>query len=171
MFKTSRNKRKPDIIMLLTVFVCLGVVLTTTVNAAEPVEKGWGIQLGAENSCQQAESQWLTCGNWQPGVRDFHRMEALAPQRASLGVTSGYLPDTGLVAYYSLADSQLINREEEELRFIRKEDYTNGYDIRQFGMALKQRYGSFGLSLGFEANRVDNLTDDPLIYFGVSNRW
>ena len=171
MLKSTRHKRKPDLLMLLTIFVCLGVVLTSTVNAAEPASKGWGVQLSAENGCMQAELEWQTCSSWKQGIHKFKREESLAPQRAALRLSSERLPDTGLVAYYTLSDSRQIDGTEAELRFNGDEGFASGYDTRQFGMALKQRYGSFGLSLGLEADRVNNLTDDPLIYFGVSNRW
>lgn len=172
MYKNSRNRRKPDFLMLLTVFVCLGVVLTSTVSAAEPQGKGWGIQLSAESGCETAAIEWQTCSDWQQGVRDLQSRDVLAPQRAAIRLSSERLPDTGLVAYYTLSDSRQFEAEQAELRFIRRDNYfASGYDSQQFGMALKQQYGSFGMSLGFEADRVDNLTHDPLIYFGVSNRW
>ena len=170
MIKTTRHKRKPDIIMLLTIFVCLGVVLTTTVNAAEPADKGWGIQLSAETGCMQAETEWLTCNHWQQGVQEAAHVDALSPQRAALRLSSGRLPDTGLVAYYTLSDSRQFDDNGDQ-RFHRGSGYFSSYDTHQFGMALKQNYGRFGISLGFEADRVNNLADDPLIYFGVSNRW
>ena len=172
MYKNSRNRRKPDFLMLLTIFVCLGVALTTTVNAAEPDSKGWGIQLTAESGCETAAIEWQACSRWQQDVSDFQSNESLAPQRAAIRLSSEALPDTGLVAYYTLSDSRQFEGVAAELRFInRDERFASGYDSQQFGMALKQQYGSFGLSVGFEADRVDNLTDDPLIYFGLSNRW
>jgi len=168
---STRNKRKPDFIMLLTIFVCLGVVLTSTVNAAEPAKKGWGVQLSAENGCQQADLEWQTCSSWKHGIHELKQDEALTPQRAAIRLSSERLPDTGLVAYYTLSDSRQAEGAEAELRFNNDDGFASGYDTRQFGMALKQRYGSFGMSLGLEANRVDNLTEDPLIYFGGSYRW
>lgn len=176
MFKSTRHKRKPDLLMLLTIFVCLGVVLTSTVNAAEPANpansKGWGVELNAESGCTEAAGEWQTCSNWQQqGARDDAGDEALAPQRAALRLSSERLPDTGLVWYYTLSDSRQLEGADAELRFNSDDDFVSGYDSRQFGMALKQRYGSFGLSVGFEADQVNNLTDDPLFYLGVSNRW
>ncbi len=172
MYKNSRNRRKPDIIVLLTVFVCLGVVLTTTVSAAEPADKGWGIQLKADSGCDTATAEWQTCANWRNDIADFHADKAQAPQRAAIRLSSEYLPETGLVAYYSLSDSSQLAGNDIELDFTEAEHrFSSNYGDRQFGMALKQQYGRFGMSLGFEADRVGDLTDDPLIYFGVSNRW
>lgn len=171
MFKSSRQKRKPDFLMLLTIFVCLGVVLTTTVNAAEPADKGWGILVNAESGCQQAEAEWLTCSNWRQGIQDAEQGGVMAQQRAALRLSSEYLPDTGLVAYYTLSERSGNGKDDFGLRSYQADGLAGSYDTRHFGMALKQNYGSFGLSLGFEADRVDNLSEDPLIYFGISNSW
>lgn len=172
MYKNSRNRRKPDFIVLLTVFVCLGVVVTTTVSAAEPADKGWGIQLSAESGCDTATAEWQTCANWRDGLADFHADKAQAPQRATFRLSTERLPETGLVAYYSLSDGGQFAANNAEFDFTEADhSFASGYDNRQFGMALKQQYGRFGMSLGFEANHVDDLGNDPLIYFGVSNRW
>lgn len=172
MYKNSRNRRKPDFIILLTVFVCLGVVVTTTVSAAEPTDRGWGIQLKADRGCDTAAAEWQTCGNWREGPDDFHADTVQAPQRAALRLSSERLPETGLVAYYTLPDNQQLAGKDAELQFTDADhNFASGYDNRQFGMALKQQYGRFGMSLGFEADGVEDLTNDPLIYFGVSNRW
>jgi hypothetical protein len=174
MLKSTRHRRKPDFLMLLAIFVCLGIVLTSTVNAAEAENnKGWGVQLSAENACMQASATWQNCSNWrQQGIHDFQQDGLLSTQRAAaVRLSSEHMPDTGLVAYYALSGSHRSGDGNADLRFNTEKGFLRDYDGRQFGMALKQRYGSFGLSVGIEADRVNNLTDDPLIYLGVSNRW
>lgn len=175
MLKSTRYRRKPDLLMLLAIFVCLGIVLTSTVNAAEPESsRGWGVELSAENACMQAATgSWQNCSNWRAqGIHDFQQGGVLSTQNAAaLRLSSERLPDTGLVAYYALSANHSFEDANTDLRFNTEKDFINGHDGRQFGMALKQRYGSFGLSVGIEADRVNNLTDDPLIYLGVSNRW
>jgi len=62
-----RRNSKPDLLFMTTVFVCLGVLLTATVNAAE--KQHWGINLIAGNSCGEA------IGQWQAGTKhDEHRL-------------------------------------------------------------------------------------------------
>lgn len=174
MFRTKPTKRKPDLLMLVTVFVCLGVVVTTTVNAAEPATPsgGWGLQLKAESGCDSAWAEWRGCSSLA-GQQDstFDLAEPVTSrQRAAVSLSSERLPDTDLVWYYT--PSGQYEQHGYGLELDLSTSPLAGRDAdRQFGMAVKRRYGSLGLSLGLEADRVDNLTNDPLIYFGTSYGW
>ncbi|MGD8743016.1 MAG: hypothetical protein PVH46_06275 [Granulosicoccaceae bacterium] len=176
MFRTKPIKRKPDLLMLVTVFVCLGVVVTTTINAAGPAaaSSGWGLQLKAEAGCDSsAWAEWRDCTSLAaPRHESFGLLEPYPSSRsAALSLSSERLPETGLVWYYSYPRQYEQNSYGLDLDLNVSPLAGHAREPRQFGMAVKRRYGSLGLSLGLEANRVDNLTDDPLIYFGTSYGW
>lgn len=174
MFRTKPTRRKPDLLMLVTVFVCLGVVVTTTVNAEEPARPstGWGLQLKAENGCDSTWAEWRGCTSLQGEQHGTLGLSTPTPrQRAAVSLSSERLPDTDLVWYYSPSQQPVQHGYGLELDLNASSLDDSKRDERQFGMALKRRYGSLGLSLGLEAERVDNLTDDPLIYFGTSYGW
>jgi hypothetical protein len=175
MFRTKPLKRKPDLLMLVTVFVCLGVVVTTTVNAAEPPRSstGWGLQLKAENGCDSVWAEWRGCTSLQSDQHgSFDLSTPASPrQRAAVSLSSERLPDTDLVWYYTPTRQYEQHGYGLDLDLNASPLAKRDIDARQFGMALKRRYGSLGLSLGLEADLADNLTDDPLIYFGTSYGW
>jgi hypothetical protein len=159
-----RRKSRPDLLFTLTVFVCLSVLLTTTVNAAE---KGhWGINLSAESGCGEAIGEWQGCLQQWASTK----VDEPAPYRAAVRLSSEERPGLGVVWYYTrakafsgadrdygLTGAHLLESAPEERR--------------QFGVVVKQQYRHFGLSLGIEAERPESLTDEPLLYFGLSNRW
>ncbi|MGD8999168.1 MAG: hypothetical protein PVF75_02040 [Granulosicoccaceae bacterium] len=175
MFRTKPIKRKPDLLMLVTVFVCLGVVVTTTINAAEPAtaSSGWGLQLKAEAGCDSVWAEWRGCTSLAvPQHETFGLLEPPpSSRRAAVSLSSERLPETDLVWYYSQSRQYEQNSYGLDLDLNASPLAGQTRDPRQFGMAVKRRYGSLGLSLGLEADRVDNLTDDPLIYFGTSYGW
>lgn len=157
-----RGKSKPDLMFMMTVFVCLGVLLTATVNAAE--KQHWGINLSAENGCGEAIGEWQGCSQWQAGTRLYEP----APYRAALRLSSEERPDLGVIWYYTQAKAPLNVDHDYGL--------TSAYSLdqvperSQFGVVVKQQYRHFGLSMGIEAERPEAL-DEPLLYFGLSNRW
>lgn len=158
-----RRRSKPDLLFMVTVFVCLGVLLTATVNATE---KGyWGVNLSAESGCGEAIGEWQGCSQWLAAAK----VDEPVPYRAALRLSSENRPDLGVVWYYTqartslnadidygLSDAHLFDQVPERL---------------QFGVVVKQQYRHFGLSLGIEAERPAALTNEPLLYFGLNNRW
>lgn len=175
MFGIKQSRRKPDLLLLVTIFVCLGVVVTTTVNAtppAAPTGSSWGLQLEAKPGCQHAWAEWRGCNRLSADAGGDLLPAADETLRAAVSLSSERLPDTDLVWYYTQTQRQQGKAYGLDLRLNNDALATGrGADNHQFGMALKRRYGNLGLSLGLEAERVDNLTDDPLIYFGTSYGW
>lgn len=155
-----KRKTKPDLLFVLTVFVCLGVLVTATVNAAE-----WGINLRGEAGCSEASGEWQGCSQWLGSNHD-----ELAPNRAALRLSSEERPGLGLVWYYTQSQAS-AGPEQWENTLQSSPLLDSPRSQGQFGLAIKQQYRHFGLSLGIEAERPEGLTDEPLLYFGLSNRW
>lgn len=176
MFGIKQARRKPDLLLLVTIFVCLGVVVTTTVSAAPPAANHdpgsrWGLQLEAQGGCDRAWAEWRGCSRLLQHDNGDPALPADDTLRATVSLSSERLPDTDLVWYYTHNLRPQGPGYGLDLR--RDTAALAGQDAasRQFGMALKRRYGSLGLSFGLEAEHVDNLTNDPLIYFGTSYGW
>lgn len=157
-----RSKSKPDLLFIVTVFVCLGVLLTATLNAAE--KQHWGINLGAENGCGEAIGEWQGCSRWQAGTK----LNEPAPYRAALRLSSEERPDLGVVWYYTQAKATLNADHDYGFKNTYSPDQVP--ERSQFGVVVKQQYRHFGLSMGIEAGRPEAL-NEPLLYFGLSNRW
>lgn len=158
-----KHKSKPDLLFLLTVFVCLGVLVTATVQSEE--KKTWGITVTAESGCQQAVGEWQGCSKW------YEQAGQKRPQRAALRLSVEDRPDLGVVWYYTQSDQALANLE-VQLSGEDKGIASFGETYRgQFGVAFKRQYRNFGLSVGIEAEQPGDLTREPLLYFGINNRW
>jgi hypothetical protein len=158
-----RRKSKPDLLFTLTVFVCLGVLLTATVNAAE---KGhWGINLSAESGCGEAIGEWQGCLQGLASTK----ADKPAPYRAAVRLSSEERPDLGVVWYYTRAG--VFSGAARDYGLAGDYVLESAPERRQFGVVVKQQYRHFGLSLGIEAERPEALADEPLLYFGLSNRW
>ncbi|WP_126452862.1 hypothetical protein [Sulfuriflexus mobilis] len=155
-----KRKTKPDLLFILTIFVCLGVLVTATVNADE-----WGINLSGEAGCSEAVGEWQGCSQWLGS-----NQEEPAPNRAALRLSSDERPGLGLVWYYTQSQAS-AGAEQRENALLSSPLLENSRAQGQFGLAVKQQYRHFGLSLGIEAERPEGLTDEPLLYFGLSNRW
>jgi len=157
-----KRKTKPDLMFLLTVFVCLGVLVTATVSASEVPQQGWAMTVSAESDCQKNSSGWQACAGWKglkggesqgATVRFFHE------QRADLGV----------VWYYSQA---LNDNNINELAFDKTQSFLDRESSNtQFGVAVRQQYRHFGFSVGVESEQALPLEDSAVLYFGISNRW
>jgi len=161
-----KRKTKPDLMFLLTVFVCLGILVTATVNASEPAQQGWAMTINAESDCQQGSNDWQACAGWQGLTEDKPR-----GQGATVRFFHEQRPDLGIVWYYSqeLSETSFYINELSENR-------QHGFSERerlntQFGVALRQQYQHFGFSLGVESERAQPLNDNAVLYFGISNRW
>ena len=157
-----KRKSKPDLLFMMTVFVCLGVLLTATVNAAE--KDSWGINLSAESGCTQAIGEWQSCSKWQRSESDKP-----APYRAALRLSSEDRPDLGLIWYYTHADKVPNTEDRQDLSDNNLANFAG--ERRQFGVVVKQQYRHFGFSMGIEAKHLGDLTEEPLLYFGVNNNW
>jgi len=157
-----KNKTKPDLMFLLTVFVCLGVLVTATVNASEAPQQGWAMSISPESDCQQTGNEWQACAGWKG-------LEETESQGTTVRFFHEQRPDLGVVWYYSQAfNDNNINK----LHF----DSTQGFLGReqsnaQFGLAVRQQYRHFGLSVGVESERALPLENSAVLYFGISNRW
>jgi hypothetical protein len=148
---------------MVTVFVCLGVLLTATVNAAE---KGhWGVNLSVEGGCGEAIGEWQGCSQWLAATKVAEPF----PYRTALRLSSEGRPDLGVVWYFAQARASLNTDIDYGLSGAYPLDQHP--ERRQFGVVVKQQYRHFGLSLGIEAKRPEALTNEPLLYFGLSNRW
>lgn len=91
-----------------------------------------------------------------------------APYRAALRLSSEERPDLGVVWYYTQAKASLNADHDYGLASVYPLDQAP--ERSQFGVVVKQQYRHFGLSLGIEAERLEAL-NEPLLYFGLSNRW
>jgi len=163
-----KRKAKPDLMFLLTVFVCLGVVVTTTVNAEEIKQQGWAVTVSAETNCPKTVSAWQNCANWQ-GV-SLPQQQGM--QRAAVSFFHQDRPDLGIVWYYSqekLKKSIYNNNLHSPgvTASLKSDRYSNG----QFGVALRQQYRHFGFSVGVESEQALPIRQDATLFFGVSNRW
>jgi len=156
----QKRKSKPDLLFFVTVVVCLGVLVTATVNAEE--QTGWGITLNTESDCNQAVGSWSDCSRWQAVASD----SALSPRRATLNLSSDE-SNLGVVWYYTLTPVRSLNVDD----FNDSASNPSGFEQGQFGVAVKQQYRHFGFSLGIEAAEPNELRQEPLLYFGINNRW
>lgn len=158
-----RRKSKPDLFFLITVFVCLGVLFTATVNAAE--KGSWGINLSTDSSCGAAIGEWQGCSQWL----EDGKPDASSPYRAALRLSSEERPDLGVVWYYRQERASHHNDRDDGLA--QAYTFEQQPERSQFGVVVKQQYRHFGLSMGIEAERPESLANEPLLYFGISNRW
>ncbi len=163
-----RRKAKPDLMFLLTVFVCLGVLVTATVNASEPEQRGWAMKVSSETNCPQTIGAWQNCAAWQGVVAP----EQPRLQRAAISFSHDARPDLGIVWYYSQDASKNTN-------------FINGITMSaiqavadldtarngQFGVAVRQQYRHFGFSVGLESEQALPLNNEVTLFLGVSNRW
>gem|GEM_PF-5081692 len=156
-----RRKSKPDLLFAVTVFVCLGILLTATVNAADKAH--WGISLNAENGCGEAIGEWQGCSQWMGDIAD-----QVLPHRTALRLSSEERPDLGVVWYYT---RRALPGTDQTYGLSGASLHDTAPERRQFGVVVKQQYRHFGMSLGIEAGDPEALTDKPLLYFGLSNRW
>jgi len=157
-----KRKSKPDMLFMMTVFVCLGVLLTATVSAAE--KGSWGINLSAESGCGDAIGEWQGCSTWLA-----EKSDEPAPYRAALRLSSEDRPDLDVVWYYTRAEA--VSSLDRDFGLSTAYSDALAPERLQFGVVVKQQYRHFGLSMGIEADRPESLTNEPLLYFGLSNRW
>lgn len=155
-----KRKSKPDLLFIMTVFVCLGVLLTATVNAAE--KDNWGINLSAENGCSDAIGEWQSCSKWRTSKADEPKL-----YRTALRFSSEEQPDLGVVWYYTRTDE--VSNANDNLLDNNVANFST--ERRQFGVVVKKQYQHFGFSLGIEAKHLGELSQKPLLYFGVNNNW
>ena len=157
-----KRKAKPDLMFLLTVFVCLGVLVTTTISAAEATAKGWAVTLKSETACSESIGVWQTC----LARGDLMSAEPLQARRAVVSFSHQQHPELGMVWYYtqdsnekSVSFNTLSGSGMDEVR-------TAG-----FGVALRQQYRHFGFSVGLESGNALPLNREATLFLGVRNRW
>lgn len=160
-----KRNSKPDLMFMMTVFVCLGILLTATVNAAE--SGNWGINLGVETGCEKAIGEWQGCSKWLNTAK-YGKSES-SPYRAALRLSSEERPDFDITWYYT--QSKVAFRANHSEGLTSSDAFAQGPEHGQFGVVVKQQYRHFGLSMGIEAERPEVLTGEPLLYFGLTNRW
>lgn len=163
-----KRKSKPDLMFLLTVFVCLGVLVTATVSASEAEQQGWAMTVSSERNCPQTISAWQNCAGWQ-GV---NTPEQSSLQRAAISFSHEKRPELGIVWYYS----QDLSRNNNNISNIQKFDFSTVADLDrrpngQFGLAVRQQYRHFGFSVGLESEQALPLNNEVTLFLGVSNRW
>jgi len=162
-----KRKTKPDLMFLLTVFVCLGVLVTATVKASESAQPGWSMTIKADQDCQKNLGEWQACAGWQGLAGNKSH-----GQGATLRFFHEQRPELDVVWYYSKPSERIhynINDLYEggaEQGFAQSVKYNS-----QFGVALRQQYRHFGFSVGVESERAQPLNDEAILYFGISNRW
>jgi len=163
-----KRKSKSDLMFLLTVFVCLGVLVTTTVNAAEPEQQGWAMTVSAQTDCPETIGAWQNCAHWQ----GIGTTEKSAIQQATVHFFHEARPNLGVFWYYSQDNSKNTNNINGILS--RNVEYEANFEQRssgQFGVALRQQYRHFGFSVGIESEQALPLNNDATLFVGVSNRW
>lgn len=163
-----KRKAKPDLMFLLAVFVCLGVLVTATVNAREENKQGWAVMISSETGCQETIGVWQNCINWQGTVKT----NPADIQRTSVSFIHNTHPDLGLVWYYS----QYKQNNDNYINGIQSFDaqFYNNVDRQaagQFGVVLRQQYRHFGFSVGVESEQALLLNNEATLFLGVSNRW
>jgi len=161
-----KRKAKPDLMFLLAVFVCLGVLVSATVNAQERPQLGWSMTINAEPNCQKNSHEWQACAGWQ-GLAGNNP----SGQGAAVRFFHDQRPNLGVLWYYS----QVKN--ENHININKLDGYqSQGFSEQsrfntQFGVALRQQYRHFGFQLGIESERAQPLNSNAVLYFGISNRW
>jgi len=163
-----KRKSKPDLMFLLTVFVCLGVLVTATVSASEAEQQGWAMTVSSETNCPQTISAWQRCAGWQAVTPS----QESGIQRAAISFSHDNRPDLGIVWYYS--QDRTINN--NNINGIQKQGISTvaSLDQRsngQFGLAVRQQYRHFGFSVGLESEQALPLNNEITLFLGVSNRW
>lgn len=159
-----KRKTKPNLMFLLTVFVCLGVLVTATVNASEAPQQSWAMTISAESDCQQNSSEWQACSGW----KELEGNESHG-QGAAVRFFHEQRPDLGVVWYYSQA---INNNSINKLNSDSSQDFLNrDQSNAQFGVAVRQQYRHFGFSVGVESEQALPLEGSAVLYFGISNRW
>ena len=156
-----KRRNKPDLLFLLTVCVCLGVLVTATVNAAG--QPGWRMTLHSDTACQQGLGEWQACSRW-------HASEP-APKQASLHLFHEQHPGLGVIWYHTQPGREK-NIDINGLYANELDGLNTGYgQVEHFGLAVRQQYQHFGLSVGVESEHGDTQNPDTTLYFGISNRW
>ena len=162
-----KRKSKPDLMFLLTVFVCLGVLVTATVNANEPPQQGWAMTVNSETDCPATIGAWKNCAAWQGAATT----EPSGIHQASVRFSHEDRPDLGIVWYYS-------QQQQNNYNYFNKISRNNGLYgnnlqslAGQFGVALRQQYKHFGFSVGVESENALPLNNQTTLFLGVSNRW
>lgn len=163
-----KRKSKPDLMFLLTVFVCLGVLVTATVSAGEKNQQGWAMTISSETNCPQTISAWQSCVGWQ----GLTHVEQPNLQRAAISFSHEQRPDLGIIWYYSQKSSknnQYFN--EISASGVDAAVYSGRQTNGQFGVAVRQQYRHFGFSVGIESDQALPINDQAVLFLGVSNRW
>ena len=157
-----KRKTKPDLMFLLAVFVCLGVLVTATVNASEAPQQGWAMTVSAESDCQKNSSEWQACAGWKG-------LEGSESQGATVRFFNEKRSDLGVVWYYSqeFKGNNINELNSDSPQGLSDNDQSN----TQFGVAVRQQYRHFGFSVGVESEQVLPLDNSAVLYFGISNRW
>jgi len=163
-----KRKSKPDLMFLLTVFVCLGVVVTTTVKADAVNQQGWAMTVSSETNCPQTVSAWQNCAAWQ----GINTVDQPSLQRAAISFFHEDRPNLGVVWYYSQEDPKKSNY----ISNVAASSFESIADLDrrsngQFGVALRQQYRHFGFSVGIESEQALPLNNEATLFFGISNSW
>ena len=162
-----KRKTKPDLMFLLTVFVCLGVLVTSTVSADEPPRQDWAMTINATSDCQQSSSEWQACAGWQGLTGDKSH-----GQGATVRFFHQQRPELGVIWYYSHEPNfKPYNISELDVSDKQQDFIVSGPTNAQFGVALRQQYRHFGFSVGIESEQIQTLNNEAVVYFGISNRW
>lgn len=157
-----KRKTKPDLMFLLTVFVCLGVLVTATVSADEAPQRGWAMTVSAEPNCQKNGSEWQACAGWKG-------LGGSESQGATVRFFNEQRADLGVVWYYS---QEVKDNNINKLNIYSPQDpLGSDQSNTQFGVAVRQQYKRFGFSVGVESEQVLPLDNSAVLYFGISNRW
>jgi len=163
-----KRKSKPDLMFLLTVFVCLGVLVTATVSASEKSQQGWAMTISSETNCPQTIGAWQSCAEWQ-GLNDVEQQNL---QRAAISFSHQQRPDLGIIWYYSQQSQKNTKYfNEVGVQGLNTASYSDRRSNGQFGVAVRQQYRHFGFSVGIESDQALPRTNQAVLFLGVSNRW
>lgn len=140
---------------------------STAAMADQPV---WpGINALGNATCAAQINEWRLCQGNMPA-----RLDPLNPATGpALELNSSGELSWGMMLYFHNADWDAKQEAPSNLFGNDTRDVWYDKSLRksEFGLAVKARYHSFGVSLGMAADRSRLEAEDPMIFLDISNRW
>lgn len=129
-----------------------------------------GITSMENGTCAAQISAWRLCQGNMPA-----RLDPLNPATGqALELNSTGEIGWGMMLYIHNADWDAASQSAQGDLFgggTRDIGYDKSLREAEFGLAVKARYHSFGVSLGMAADRSRLDAEDPMIFLDISNRW
>ncbi len=162
--------RKPDIITLLAVSVCLGVVVTTAAQGAEPSSSWARLAFMNRPDCPSLDTDWQVCprrytGGWQASNYHLNAVELRTSQYPAFGLT--WYQGTPNARIH---DPAALPSDWEVAGSLAGMQFT-GSAATDFGVAVSRYSDGLGLQLGVASDYSYGDHPRPLFYFSIHNAW